>query len=283
MTLTLFPDMNILCTGLNKQGLHQAKRLKEEGGHIIGGLSVSVQQEECPFPLFSSFAEAKKNHKIDVVLIYSAPKRAFQEIKAALKEQIPLIICTTEKVPVQEMMQIKDLLKSSKSILIGSASSGLFKQGLSPLGLFPLEVFRYGKIGILSRSTSLFYEAANELKDVGISMAITTGAAPLTGLSLTDAFKMMQADENTKSILLIGEIGGYQEQELAKYYASLVDKKPLFAYIAGQNAPKGEYMGHMGAIISKKQESASYKKDILKKAGVKIIPYLSDIKKTMKA
>ena len=209
-------------------------------------------------------------------ILYAVPSvdLIYQDLKDAVEEEIPLIVCPTERIPVQDALKIKTLLKQSKSRLIGPASPGIITPAARcNAGTMPSSFFHPGKLGIMSRSSSLTYEAVHLLNthNIGVSTCVAIGAYPLVGLSFTDCLALFQEDSETEGILMIGEIGGTQEQQTAELYKTLKNPKPLMAYIAGSSVPYRRYMGNISAIITTPEETAAAKKESLQKAGAFII------------
>ena len=224
-------------------------------------------------PLFNSLKEAVRKTKPQATVIFAQPQSAYDEICDALKAKIPLIICTTERMPVHDMFKLLPLLKRSSSRLIGPASPGLVTTDECMLGTMPAHLFSAGNVGIITRSGSLLYEAMQQLsrKGLGASSCIALGAYPLLGTNYTDVFDLFQKDAHTDAVLLIGEVGGDFEIKLAQSYKRRTKKKPLICYIAGRQVPQKTYMGNISAIVEQTTDTARYKTEKLKQAGAVIV------------
>lgn len=265
----------VICQGiLTPEGLKHTEQSLAYGTHIVGGVAKGKKGDQIfGIPLYNTVKEAVRAQQPDVSVIYAAPLQAAEEIMAAIEAGVPLIVCTTERVPVQDILKIKSLLKKSKSRLIGPASQGIITAGACKIGTMPAHLFQKGNVGIMSRSSSVMYEALQQLhkKGLGVTTCVALGAYPVLGTSFNDILDLFLKDKQTQAILLIGEIGGNFEQVLAQYYAKKRRKKPLISYVVGSFVPPKTYMGNIGAIVSEESETASFKKDALKKAGSVIV------------
>ncbi len=275
MSIIANQKTKVICQGiLTPQGLHHTEQALAYGTNIIAGIATGRGGEEIlKVPLFNSLTEAVFYQKPDVSVIYASPSQAPVEIKAAIEAEIPWIICTTERIPVHEILKIKSILKKSKSRLIGPAAPGIITAGECKLGTMPAHLFETGSVGIMSRSSSVMYEALQQLKKkgLGVSTCVALGAYPILGTSFVDIMELFGRDKKTKAVLLIGEIGGMFEQNLAAYYAKLKRRKPLISYVAGSFVPEKTYMGNIGAIVLSEEEKTSYKNKVLREAGSVII------------
>ena len=265
----------IICQGiLTPAGQINTEQAIAYGTNIVGGVASGMEgQTTLGVPLFNSVKDAVKQTKAQMSMIFASPAKAPAEIEEALNAGIKWIVCPTERIPVHEILKIKDKLKKSKSRLIGPAAPGLITAGECKVGTMPAHLFLNGNVGIMSRSSSVLYEAVQQLKNkgIGVSSCIALGAYPILGTEFTDILDLFNKDKKTDIILLIGEIGGCFEQKLAQYYASLKKKKPLVSYIAGQHVPSQTYMGNISAIVASPNESAQYKNEALKNAGSVIV------------
>lgn len=276
MGILVSADSKVVCAGITSSfGLYHTLRALDYGTKIIGGISKEIQKDSVrDVPVFKTIQEANRALRPDVCIIYSPVSSVYQDLKDAVEEEIPLIVCPTERIPVQDALKIKTLLKQSKSRLIGPASPGIITPAARcNAGTMPSSFFHPGKLGIMSRSSSLTYEAVHLLNthNIGVSTCVAIGAYPLVGLSFTDCLALFQEDSETEGILMIGEIGGTQEQQTAELYKTLKNPKPLMAYIAGSSVPYRRYMGNISAIITTPEETAAAKKESLQKAGAFII------------
>ena len=265
----------VICQGiLSPSGLTNTEQAIAYGTNIVGGIAKGMSgQTTLGIPLFDSVKEAIKETKAQVSMIFASPSKAVDEIEEALNAGIKWIICPTERIPVHEILKIKDKLRKSKSHLIGPAAPGLITAGECKIGTMPAHLFLSGNVGIMSRSGSVLYEAVQQLKNkgIGVSSCVALGAYPILGTEFTDILDLFNKDKKTDIILLIGEVGGNFEQRLAEYYAKSKKKKPLISYIAGQYAPVQTYMGNISAIVDSPNETAEYKNEALKNAGSVIV------------
>ncbi len=275
MSILVNKDTRIICQGiLTPEGLKHTEQALAYGTKIVGGVAKGKQGDQVfGIPLYNTVKEAVKAQHPDVSVVYEAPLQAAEEIMEAIDAGVPLIVCTTERVPVQDILKIKSSLKKSKCRLIGPASQGIITAGDCKVGTMPAHLFPKGNVGIVSRSSSVMYEALQQLrkKGLGVTTCVALGAYPILGTSYNEILDLFLKDKDTQAILLIGEIGGNFEQNLAKYYAKKRHKKPLISYIVGSFVPPKTYMGNIGAIIYQETETASYKKEALKKAGSIIV------------
>ena len=244
-----------------------------------GGQVVTNNQ----LPVFNSIKDAKKQFDIHATTIFVPPKFAADAIIEAIEENIKLIVCISEGIPVRDMIEVKNMLNKSSSILIGPNCPGIITAEESKIGITPGFICKKGSIGILSRSGTLTYEAIDQVVNIGLGLttAVGIGGDSVIGSSMIDILKHFDADEETKGIVMIGEIGGNMENEAAKWIKDNMNK-PVVSFIAGQTAPKGKRMGHAGAIISEGSETAEAKINILKECGVTISNTVSEIGSTMK-
>ena len=265
----------IICQGiLTPAGLTNTEQAIAYGTNVVAGVAEGMGgQTTLGVPLFNTVREAVEATKAQMSMIFASPSKAVFEIDAALNAGIKWIVCPTERIPVHEILKIKDKLKKSKSHLIGPAAPGVITAGECKFGTMPAHLFLKGNVGIMSRSGSVLYEAVQQLKNkgIGVSSCVSLGAYPILGTEFTDVLDLFNRDKKTEIILLIGEIGGSFEQRLAEYYGSLKKKKPLVSYIAGQHVPSKTYMGNISAIVASPDETASYKNESLKKSGAVVV------------
>jgi succinyl-CoA synthetase alpha subunit len=215
-------------------------------------------------------------------MIYVPAPFCKQALLEAIEADIKLIVCITEGIPVMDMLEIKELVKSKGITLIGPNSPGIISSGLAKLGIMPISIHARGCVGIMSRSGTLTYEVIKQTSDYGLGQTscIGIGGDPIVGSSFIDIIKRFEEDEETKAIVMLGEIGGNSEEEVSLYIKEHVTK-PVIAYIAGVSAPKGQRMGHAGAITKGDQLSASEKKEFLKKNGIIVVDSIFDIGKSL--
>jgi succinyl-CoA synthetase alpha subunit len=228
--------------------------------------------------------EAKENIEFEVSMIFVPPKFATDAIMAAIEAEVELIVCITEGIPVQDMIEIKASLKNSSSVLLGPNCPGIITPDESKIGIMPGFIHQKGSIGIISRSGTLTYEAVHQTTKYGLgqSTCIGIGGDPIKGLNFIDCLELFESDTETQGIVLVGEIGGSDEEKAAEYIKEHVTK-PVVAYIAGVSAPPGKRMGHAGAIVTGKEGTADSKYEALQEAGVHTVESPALIGEKMKS
>jgi succinyl-CoA synthetase alpha subunit len=271
-----------ICQGLTgSQGTFHTKQARSYGTKVAGGVTPGkggtkhADPELADLPLFDTVAEAKKATGANASAIYVPPPFAADAILEAIDAGMPLIICITEGIPVLDMLKVKRALQGSSSRLIGPNSPGVLTPKECKIGIMPGNIFRKGKVGIVSRSGTLTYEAVKQTTDAGLgqSTAVGIGGDPVKGTEHIDVLELLLADPETESIIMIGEIGGSAEEEAAEFLISEAKKgrkKPMAGFIAGMTAPPGRRMGHAGAIISGGQGRAEDKVEAMRRAGIAI-------------
>jgi succinyl-CoA synthetase alpha subunit len=286
MSILVNKNTKVVVQGITgKEGSFHAIQCKNYGTQVVAGVTPGKEGIEIEgIPVFNTVENAVKNTGANCSLIFVPPPFAADAIVEAADAGIELIICITEGIPVKDMIPVKYYLKKNypNTKLIGPNCPGAITPQEAKVGIMPGHIFKKGNVGIVSRSGTLTYEAAFQLSNLGIgqSSAIGIGGDPVHGLSHKDVVAMFNEDQETKAILMIGEIGGTSEEEAAEYIASNV-KKPVFAYIAGITAPPGKRMGHAGAIISGGKGTAESKMKALKEANVTVIENPAFIGKTI--
>ena len=255
------------------EGSFHASQMIEYGTNVVGGVTPGKGgTNHLDKPVFNTVHEAKKETDANVAIIFVPPAFAADAILESIDSNIEVIVAITEWIPVKDMISVKSYLKSKNSTLIGPNCPGVITPEEAKVGIMPGFVFKKGNIGIVSKSGTLTYEAADQVvkSGFGISTAIGIGGDPIVGTSTLDAIKLFMEDDNTEGIVMIGEIGGNYEADAAKWRSDNGNKKPVVGFIAGQTAPKGKRMGHAGAIIGGKDDTASAKMKIMKKCGLKV-------------
>ena len=286
MSVLVNASSKIICQGITgSQGTFHTEQCIEYGTQIIGGVTPGRGgQEHLGVPVFNSVREAKESIEFEVSMIFVPPKFAADAIIAAVEAEVGLIVCITEGIPVQDMIEIKACLKSSSSVLLGPNCPGIITPDESKIGIMPGFIHQKGSIGIISRSGTLTYEAVHQTTKHGLgqSTCIGIGGDPIKGLNFIDCLKLFESDIETQGIVLVGEIGGSDEEKAAEYIKEHVTK-PVVAYIAGVSAPPGKRMGHAGAIVTGKEGTADSKYEAFQEAGVHTVESPALIGEKMKS
>ncbi len=276
MAIIVDKNTKVVVQGITgKEGSFHAIQCKNYGTRVVAGVTPGKGGMEVEgIPVFNTVREAVDEAGANCSLIFVPAPFASDAIIEAVDSGVPVIVCITEGIPAHDMVKVKDYIKKNypDTILIGPNCPGVITPEEAKVGIMPGHIFKKGKIGIVSRSGTLTYEAAYQITRVGLgqSTAVGIGGDPVHGLSHRDVIEMFNEDPETEAILLIGEIGGTEEEEAAEYIERYIDK-PVFAYIAGITAPPGKRMGHAGAIIMGGRGTAQAKMSALKDAGVYVI------------
>ena len=280
MSVLINKETKVICQGFTgAQGTFHSEQAIKYGTQMVGGVTPKKGgQEHLGLPVFNTVKEAKENTEANATVIYVPPPFAAGAIIEAIDAQMELIVCITEGVPVLDMMQVKRKLENSNSRLIGPNCPGIITPDECKIGIMPGHIHKKGKIGIVSRSGTLTYEAVDQTtrNGLGQSTCIGIGGDPIKGLNFIECLELFEKDPETEGIILVGEIGGSDEELASEYIQSHVTK-PIAGYIAGQTAPKGKRMGHAGAIISGGSGKAENKIKALEKVGVRIASSPSDM------
>ena len=262
------------------EGTFHASEMINYGTNVVGGVTPSKGGlSHLERPVFNTVNEAKKKTDANVSLIFVPPAFASDAIMESIDAGIETIIAITEGIPVKDMIKVKSYLKGKNSTLLGPNCPGAITPGEAKVGIMPGFVFKPGNIGIVSKSGTLTYEAADQVvkAGLGISTAIGIGGDPIVGTSTKDAVKLFMNDPDTKGIVMIGEIGGNYEADASKWIKENGNKKPVVGFIAGQTAPPGKRMGHAGAIIGGKDDTAVAKMEIMKECGLHVVKSPAEI------
>ncbi|HEU5052195.1 MAG TPA: succinate--CoA ligase subunit alpha [Hanamia sp.] len=284
MSVLVNKNSKVLVQGFTgTEGTFHATQMIEYGTNVVGGVTPNKGgSTHLDRPVFNTVEEAVKKTGADVSIIFVPPAFAADAIMEASEAGIALIVCITEGIPVQDMVKAKNFLAGSKSRLIGPNCPGVITADECKVGIMPGFIFKKGKIGIVSKSGTLTYEAADQVAKagLGISTAIGIGGDPIIGTTTKEAVELFMNDPETEGIVMIGEIGGSMEADAARWIKDNY-RKPVVGFIAGQTAPAGRRMGHAGAIVGGAEDTAAAKMKILSECGVHVVASPADIGKTM--
>ncbi|HML57113.1 MAG TPA: succinate--CoA ligase subunit alpha [Ferruginibacter sp.] len=285
MSVLVNKQSKILVQGFTgTEGTFHASQMLEYGTQVVGGVTPGKGGTmHLDRPVFNTVSDAVKQTGANVSIIFVPPAFAADAIMEAADAGIELVVCITEGIPVQDMVRVKQFLQGKNTRLIGPNCPGVITADECKVGIMPGFIFKKGRIGIVSKSGTLTYEAADQIAKagLGISTAIGIGGDPIIGTTTREAIELFMNDAETDAIVMIGEIGGSMEAEAAHYIQSTGNKKPVVGFIAGQTAPPGRRMGHAGAIVGGEDDTAAAKMRIMRECGIHVVDSPADIGKTM--
>jgi len=284
MSVLLDHKSKVIVQGFTgREGTFHAEQMIEYGTNVVGGVTPGKGgTKHLDLPVFNTVADAVAKTGADTSVIFVPPAFAADAIMEAADAGIQLIIAISEGIPTSDMIKVKDYLSTRKSRLIGPNCPGIISPGKAKAGIMPGFIHKEGNIGVISRSGTLTYEAVDQLTKLGLgqSTCIGIGGDPVIGTSTLDAVQLLMDDDNTEGIVIIGEIGGNMETDAARWIKDN-GTKPVVGFIAGQTAPKGRRMGHAGAIIGGKDDTAAAKMKVMKECGIHVVESPADIGATM--
>ena len=286
MSILVNKDSKIIVQGFTgSEGTFHAKQMIEYGTNVVAGVTPGKGgQTHLGKPVFNTVLDAVKKENANTSIIFVPPAFASDAIIEAAESGIKVIVTITEGIPVQDMVLVHEHLKSFDCRMIGPNCPGVITPGEAKVGIMPGFVFKKGRVGVISKSGTLTYEAADQIvkSGHGISTAIGIGGDPIIGTTTKDAVSLFLEDDDTDCIVMIGEIGGQLEVEASKYVLENENKKPVIGFIAGETAPKGRTMGHAGAIVGGDEDTASAKKKAMRECGILVCDSAAEIGLTVK-
>ncbi|RRJ88560.1 succinate--CoA ligase subunit alpha [Paenimyroides tangerinum] len=286
MSVLVNKDSKIIVQGFTgSEGTFHASQMIEYGTNVVGGVTPGKGGTlHLERPVFNTVKDAVEQAQADTSIIFVPPAFAADAIMEAAEAGIKVIICITEGIPVADMVKAYDYIKSRNCTLVGPNCPGVITPGEAKVGIMPGFVFKKGTIGIVSKSGTLTYEAADQVvkQGLGITTAIGIGGDPIIGTTTKEAVELLMNDPETEAIIMIGEIGGQLEADAARWIKENGNKKPVIGFIAGETAPKGRTMGHAGAIVGGADDTAEAKKRIMSECGIHVVDSPAEIGKKVK-
>ena len=283
MSVLVNKDSKIIVQGFTgSEGTFHAEQMIEYGTNVVGGVTPGKGgQTHLGKPVFNMVSEAVKEVAADTTIIFVPPAFAADAIMEAADAGIKVIITITEGIPVADMIKVADFIKNKDCRLVGPNCPGVITPGEAKVGIMPGFVFKSGTVGIVSKSGTLTYEAADQVvkQGLGITTAIGIGGDPIIGTTTKEAVELLINDPETEAVVMIGEIGGQLEADAANWYKASGSKKPIIGFIAGETAPAGRTMGHAGAIVGGSDDTAQAKKKIMKSCGIHVVESPAEIGK----
>ena len=281
MSIIVNKDSKVLVQGFTgSEGTFHSEQMIEYGTNIVAGVTPGKGgMTHLGIPVFNSVSDAVNHLEINTSIVFVPPMFAADAIMEAVQSNIKTIVAITEGIPTADMIKVKAYIRNKGVVLIGPNCPGIITPEEAKIGIMPGFIFKKGRVGIVSKSGTLTYEAADQVvkSGYGISTAIGVGGDPIIGTTLLESIKLFMDDPETDIIVLIGEIGGQLEIEAANWVKSSGNKKPVVGFIAGETAPKGRKMGHAGAIIGGKDDTASAKKSIMRECGISVVDSPAEI------
>lgn len=285
MSILVNKDSKVIVQGFTgNEGTFHAGQMIEYGTNVVGGVTPGKGgSEHLGKPVFNTVADAVEKAEANVSIIFVPPAFAADAIMEAAEAGIKVIVCITEGIPVADMVKVKSYIADKDCRLIGPNCPGIITSEEAKIGIMPGFVFKKGKVGIVSKSGTLTYEAADQVVKAGygVSTAIGIGGDPIIGTTTREALELFINDPETEAVVMIGEIGGGLEAEAARWYKASGSTKPVVGFIAGQTAPKGRTMGHAGAIVGGAEDTAQAKMEIMRENGINVVDSPADIGATV--
>ena len=285
MSVLVNKDSKVIVQGFTgNEGTFHASQMIEYGTNVVGGVTPGKGgTEHLGKPVFNTVADAVAKAGANVSIIFVPPAFAADAVMEAAEAGIKVIVCITEGIPVADMVKVKEYIKDKGARLIGPNCPGIITSDEAKIGIMPGFVFKKGKVGIVSKSGTLTYEAADQVvrAGYGVSTAIGIGGDPIIGTTTKEALELFINDPETEAVVMIGEIGGSLEAEAARWYKASGSTKPVVGFIAGQTAPKGRTMGHAGAIVGGAEDTAQAKMATMRENGINVVDSPADIGKTV--